>query len=111
MDLCREKVVITREMTFPSYSAPTCSRTLFCSGLHGSCDGCAPGAGGGRQPQRYRTQDATHGTLLPEELDVTVVLIKWDILRRFFRRFFMDNLHLALLPSPPQDAPQGTLLP
>jgi hypothetical protein len=29
VDLCRDKVVITREMTFPSYSAPVSSCIVF----------------------------------------------------------------------------------
>ncbi len=46
MDLCRGKVVITRELTFPSYSAPVCScivlfdfklDLMLCDSVHHSC--------------------------------------------------------------------------
>jgi len=40
---------------------------LFVSGVCGPADGSGRGAGGRRQPQRYRAQDAAHRTLRPQE--------------------------------------------
>ncbi len=73
---------------------------IFCYGLHSSC------------PHTLSPSGSFSGDTSPCAIGRHCCTnLKGHSQEILFADFFMDCIHLALIPSPPQDAPQRTLLP